>query len=68
MKLSEKKDRGFVGIIVLIIIALVALKYFFDFSIFEFLGSEEGQSALDYTKDILAWLKSVVLAAWAYIH
>lgn len=61
-------DRGFIGTIILIILALAALKYFFDFSIFEFLGSPEGKSVLDYVKEILAWLKDAVLALWSYIH
>lgn len=66
--MNTKKDRGFVQIIVVAIIALVALKYFFDWSIFEAAGTPEGQGALAYLKEILVWLKDSVLALWAYIH
>jgi hypothetical protein len=64
----KKHEGGFVGIIILIIIALVALKYFFDFSVFAWAATDEGKRSLIYLKDILVWLKGVVLAAWAYIH
>ncbi len=63
-----KKNEGFVGILVLVLVALVALKYFFDFSIFAWASTDEGKGALIYLKDILVWLKGVVLAAWGYIH
>lgn len=62
------QNRGFIEIILLVIIALAALKYFFDFSIFEFFGSPEGQGTLYYIKEILAWLKDAVLAIWNYIQ
>jgi hypothetical protein len=63
-----KKDRGFVGLLLLVLVALVALKYFFDFSIFEWSRTDEGKGALIYLKDILMWLKDTLLAGWAYIH
>ncbi len=61
-------NRGFIEIILLVVIALAALKYFFDFSIFEFFGSPEGQGTLYYIKELLAWMKTAVLAIWAYIQ
>ncbi len=61
-------ERGFIEIILIVILALAALKYFFDFSIFEFLGSEEGKGILDYVKDILFWIKETVIALWNYIQ
>lgn len=66
--MNTKKDRGFIELIVVIIIALVALKYFFDWSIFEAAGTPEGQNALVYLKEILVWIKDALLALWAYIH
>ena len=63
-----KKDRGFVGIIVIGLLALVALKYFFDFSIFAWARTSEGRGALIYLKDLLIWLKGAILALWGYIH
>lgn len=62
------KNKGFVGYIVIIIIALVALKYFFNWSIFEAAGTEEGKSALSYLKDLLIWVKNLFVAVWNYIH
>ncbi len=67
-KFNKEKEKGFIGIIVIVILALAALKYFFDWSIFEFLGSPEGKSVLDYVKQILFWLKDAALALWSYIH
>ncbi len=61
-------ERGFIEIILIVILALAALKYFFDFSIFEFLGSEEGKGILDYVKEIILWIKETVIALWNYIQ
>jgi hypothetical protein len=66
--MNTKRNGGFVGLVVLIIIALVAAKYFWDWSIFEAAGTPEGQGALAYLKDILVWIKDALLALWAYIH
>ena len=63
-----KKNGGFIGTIVLIILGLAALKYFFNFSIFEFLCTTEGKNVLDYVIEILSWIKDAVLALWGYIH
>ncbi len=62
------KNRGFVTLAVLILIALVALKYFFGWSAFEAAQTPEGKSALQYAKDILVWLKNLLVSAWSYIH
>jgi hypothetical protein len=64
----KNKSGGFVGIIILIILALVAAKYFFDFSIFNWAASPQGKEALAYLWKVLAWLKTEALALWAYIH
>lgn len=68
MVTNMKKQEGFIGLLFLILVALVALKYFFDFSIFEWSRTDEGHEALIYLKDILVWLKESLLALWAYIH
>ncbi len=62
------KERGFVGLILVILIALVLLKYFFDWSVFEAAETEEGKSALSYLTDLLYWLRGLVVSAWNYIH
>jgi hypothetical protein len=63
-----KKDRGFIGILLLIIIALVLLKYFFSFSIFDFAQSEEGREVLEYVKKVFVYLKELLVRAWNYIQ
>lgn len=55
-----ERDRGFIGYIVLIIIALAALKYFFDWSIFDAAASEEGRATIDYVKNVLSFI-------WKYL-
>lgn len=63
----KNNERGLISEIVLVIFGLVALKYFFDFSIFEFLGTEEGKSLLDYLKEILVFIKNGAIQIWSYI-
>ncbi len=65
---ASNGEDGFIGIILLVILALAGLKYFFDFSIFEFLDSDKGRDVLAYVIIILHWLKDQVLALWGYIH
>ncbi len=69
MNKEEKAgERGFIEIILVVILALAALKYFFDFSIFEFLGSEEGKGLVYYIKEILIWIKEALVSLWHYIQ
>lgn len=53
-------NKGFIGWLVLIIIALALLNYFFNWSIFEALSSERGMDTLNYIKEIFA-------TAWSYL-
>jgi hypothetical protein len=55
-----EKNKGFIPLIILIIVALGLLKYFFDWSIFDFLGSEKGRATLSYLKDVIS-------TSWSYI-
>jgi hypothetical protein len=64
----RKDEQGFVQFILLIIIALVAAKYFFNWSIFEAAQTPEGKGALDYLKELVFWLKDSAVALWSYIH
>jgi hypothetical protein len=54
---SSQSERGFIGWIVLAIIALALAHYFFDWSIFDALGSEKGRATIEYIKDVIstAW-------------
>ena len=54
------KKRGFIGIIVLAIVALALLKYFFNFDVFEASKTSLGQSTVGY-------VKSIIDIVWHYI-
>lgn len=54
------KNKGFIGILVLIIIALALAKYFFDWSIFDALSSEKG-------KDTVLYVKNILNVVWSYL-
>ena len=56
-----KRQRGFVGWIVLIIIALALLKYFFNWSIFDVANSEQGRNTIDYLKEVWSFV-------WSYLR
>lgn len=64
----NRGNKGFIGIIVVIIIGLAALKYFFNWSIFDALGSSQGQVTVSYLQDIFSHVKDWVLQLWSYIH
>lgn len=55
-----EKNRGFIGNLILIIIALTALKYFFDWSIFDAIESERGRTTITYIRNVLALV-------WSYL-
>ncbi|MDB5254473.1 MAG: hypothetical protein JWL80_539 [Parcubacteria group bacterium] len=48
----ENKQRGLIGIIVLIVIALILLKYFLNWSIFDAAASDQGKSTILYIRDV----------------
>jgi len=56
----KKQQGGFIGLIVLIIIALIVLKYLYNFSIFEAANSPQGQSTISYTQQVLGSIWSVI--------
>ena len=55
-----KRDKGFIALIVLIILGLAALKYFLNWSIFDAAASQEGRSTIGYVRDIINFI-------WSYI-
>ncbi len=57
---SLQSKRGFITTILLIIIALAALKYFLNFSIFDAAASEQGQGTIAYLRDVIS-------TVWSYI-
>ncbi len=56
----KNQKGGFIGLIVLIIIALVVLKYLYNFSVFEAAGTPQGQETIGYTQQILSWIWSII--------
>jgi len=59
-----KTNEGFIGKVLLIIVALLALKYYLDFDILEWAKSPEGQSFLapliQIIKIFYVWADGVV--------
>jgi len=50
-------EKGFLQIIIIVIIALILLNYFFDFNIITFLGQDKIQSTFSYIwNDIIVFL------------
>ena len=65
-----KMDRqgGFIiKYIILAVAALALLKYFFDWSIFDALASEEGQSTIDYIRKVLGYIWSYLSTPATYV-
>ncbi len=59
--MNRAKNKGFIGIIILVIIGLVLLKYFLGWSIFEAAQTEDGQETIGYTRQIIN-------TTWGYIQ
>jgi len=57
-------NRGFISWVVLIIVALALAKYFFDWSIFDALSSEQGRETTEYLKDVISTVWSHI-KSWA---
>jgi hypothetical protein len=64
-------NRGFVSKLILIIVALAAFKYFFNWSIFDAIESEQGKSTIKYIRDVLntswAYIKVSIMFVWQKI-
>lgn len=61
---SSQGERGFIMRIILVIIALIALKYYFHFDVLEWINSQEGQKIIGplitFTKNTYAYIDGVV--------
>jgi hypothetical protein len=53
-------QKGFIGLLLVIIGALALANYYFDWSVFEFAKTEKGKEVVDYTRDLVA-------LAWSYL-
>ena len=56
-----EKNRGFIKTILIIVIALAALKYFLNWSVFDAMESEKGKETLEYVRNIINTL-------WSYLE
>lgn len=63
---EEGGSKGFIGTIVLIVLALAALKFFFDFNIIDFLKSPAVVEVFDYIKRFfeIVWFKYIGGVFW----
>lgn len=65
------RNKGFISWLIIIVIALAALKYFFNWSIIDAANSEQGKNTINYIKDVLsvAWsyAKPPILYVWHII-
>ncbi|MFZ2048930.1 MAG: hypothetical protein WAV25_01360 [Minisyncoccia bacterium] len=62
-----KNQKGIIGLIILVIIALILLKYFLDWSIFEAADSAQGQETIGYTQTLFNTIWSYIGAPVTFI-
>ncbi|MES2214379.1 MAG: hypothetical protein V4465_03280 [Patescibacteria group bacterium] len=55
-----RNERGFIGTIILVIIALALLKYFLNWSVFDAAASPQGKETVSYTHQVIS-------TVWHYI-
>src|SRR4051812_7548774 len=65
------RERGFVGIILLVIIGLILLKFYANFDVFSAADSGRGQETIGYTaqllKTIWSYISTPVTFIWSQI-
>ncbi|MFZ2484873.1 MAG: hypothetical protein WAX80_02775 [Minisyncoccia bacterium] len=65
---SSQGERGFIGLLILLIVALALLKYFLDWSIFDAVESERGQATINYLREVLdvswSYMRTPVMFVW----
>ena len=58
--MKAQGDKGFIGTIILVIIGLAALKYFFDWDVFDAANTEEGQGTIAYIRNIFDFIWNII--------
>jgi hypothetical protein len=56
----KNQKGGFIGLIVLIILALIVLKYLYNFSVFEAATTPQGQQTISYTQQLINSIWNVI--------
>ena len=64
---DQEKSKGFVKLIILALIALLLLKYFLNWDIFDAANSEQGKSAMGYMRDIINLIWSYISAPVTFV-
>lgn len=65
--MKNDRQRGFIGLIITLVVSLALLKYFFDFNIIEILKSPKVVEVFEYLKKavLLVWNKFLLYPmAW----
>lgn len=65
--MQRSNDKGFIGLIILIIIALVLLKYFLNWSVFQAAATPQGQETVSYTHQIFNTIWSHVATPLTFV-
>jgi hypothetical protein len=62
-----KKQQGIIGLLILIIIALILLKYFLNWSVFDAANSSQGKDTIGYTQVLLNTIWNYIGAPLTFI-
>ncbi|MBX4189529.1 hypothetical protein KW785_02985 [Candidatus Parcubacteria bacterium] len=66
-----KRDRGFIGLLIILIVALVLAKYLFNWSVFDAAESPQGQETVSYTHQVLTtvwgYISAPIIFVWSKI-
>jgi|GEM_PF-1945567 len=62
----SKKQTGFIGPIILVVLALIAVKYFYDFDIVKYLTHDKTGGVFEYIKRFfeIVWTKYIAGTFW----
>ncbi len=63
----KNREKGIIGWIILIIIALILLKYFLNWDVFDAAASDRGQSTILYIRNVYNAVWSVIAAPVMFI-
>lgn len=67
----QQKEKGIIGIILLVIVALILLKFFLNWDVFDAASTDQGKSTILYARDLfnLIWhyIAAPVMFIWSEI-
>jgi hypothetical protein len=66
-----KRERGFIGLLIVLIVGLIFAKYLFNWSIFSAAASPQGQETVSYTHQIFStvwgYISAPIIFVWSEI-